>query len=165
MYFGSVEKVLTRAGLLDAYRRRVPRTYSAMRTYPARELLENVAIGGALLRSPEEVHAGMHEIGRDNSVAFAGSLLGRTVLRLLSRDPYRLLEQGVSGKRQASNYGRWRVERTGATSATMHFEQEYCWIDSYVLGAGEGTFESIGEEGRFELEMDGPYHGRHLISW
>ena len=35
----------------------------------------------------------------------------------------------------------------------MHFEQEYGWIESYMLGAGIGTFESVGVTGSFEVEF------------
>ena len=89
----------------------------------------------------------MHEVGRDNAIAFSESLLGKSMLRLLSNDAYRLLQQ------------------TGPRSAVMHFEQEYCWIESYLLGAGEGTFESVGVKARFEVERDDPYNGRHIIHW
>jgi uncharacterized protein (TIGR02265 family) len=165
VYFNTVSGVLERAGKLAEYQRLMPETYSALRLYPTGELLQHVAVGGALLRSPAEVHAGMYEIGRDNAVYFSSSLLGRTMLRLLSKDPYRLLQQAVAGRRQSATYGRWRLERTGETSALMHFEQEYAWIESYMLGAGAGTFESTGVEGTFQVELDTPYDGRHIIRW
>ena len=165
VYFNTVSGVLERAGKLAEYQRLMPETYSALRLYPTGELLEHVAVGGALLRSPAEVHAGMLEIGRDNAVYFAKSLLGRTMLRLLTNDPYRLLQQAISGRRQSANHGRWRLERTGERSAVMHFEQEYAWIESYALGAGIGTFESVGTPANFEVELDGPYDGRHIITW
>lgn len=165
VYFNTISGVLERAGKLAEYQRLMPETYSALRLYPAGELLEHVAVGGALLRSPAEVHAGMQEVGRDNALYFSTSLLGRTMLRLLSNDPFRLLQQAVSGRRQSATYGRWRLERTGERSATMHFEQEYAWIESYMRGAGVGTFESVGVQGSFDVELDGPYDGRHLIKW
>lgn len=165
MYFHAVEGVLERAGKLPEYQRLMPESFSALRYYPAGDLLRHVAMGGALLRSPEDVHAGMFEVGRDNAVAFASTLLGRTLVRLLSNDPYRLLLQGASAKRQTSTYGRWRIERTSEHSAVMHFEQEYCWIESYIRGAGIGTFESVGATATIDVELDGPYDGRHLIHW
>ncbi|MBK7154761.1 MAG: DUF2378 family protein [Sandaracinaceae bacterium] len=165
VYFNAVSGVLERAGKLGEYQRLMPETYSPLRMYPAGELLEHVAVAGALLRSPQDVHAGMHEVGRDNALYFARSLLGRTMLRLLDEDPYRVLQQGVAGRRQSATYGRWRLERTGERSALMHFEQEYGWIESYMLGAGIGTFESVGVTGSFEVELDGPYDGRHVIRW
>jgi uncharacterized protein (TIGR02265 family) len=165
LYFHAINTVLSRAGKLEEYQRVMPGSHSALRWYPAGELLQRVAVAGAILRSPEEVHAGMHAIGHDNAIAFSESLLGRSLIRLLSRDPYRLLEQGVSGRRQTATYGRWSLEQTGERSAVMHFEQEYCWLESYIVGAGQGTFESVGVEASFEVQLDDPYNGRHIIHW
>ena len=117
MYFNAVSGVLERAGKLGECQRLMPETYSPLRMYPAGELLEHVAVAGALLRSPQDVHAGMHEVGRDNALYFACSLLGRTMLRLLDEDPYRVLQQGVAGRRQSATYVRWRLERTGGRRA------------------------------------------------
>lgn len=165
MFFDSITRALEREGKLDQYREIMPGTHSPVRHYPVTDLLERVAVGGAILRSPEQVHEGMFDIGRINALAFADSLLGRAMLRLLSRDPIKLLKQAIAGRRQGANYGVWRLELTSPNTATMHFEREYCWIESYMLGAGVGTFESVGVKGHFDVELDGPYDGRHLISW
>ena len=99
VYFVSIEAVLARAGQLERYREVFPERFAGMRWFPLSELLVRIAVAGSLLTSPATVHEGMFEIGRRNAVSFGESLLGRTLFRLLSKDPQKLLQQGASGRR------------------------------------------------------------------
>ena len=47
----------------------------------------------------------------DFATTFAGSLLGRTMLRILASDPVRLTEQGLAARRQTFDYGHWEIVR------------------------------------------------------
>jgi uncharacterized protein (TIGR02265 family) len=96
IYFRSIELKLEQAGKFEDFRRMYPDRLAAIRWHSMSSFLEQLAVAGALLRKPTEVHAGMFEIGRQNATAFAGSLLGKMLLRMLSREPRKLLAQ-VSG--------------------------------------------------------------------
>jgi uncharacterized protein (TIGR02265 family) len=165
LYFRSIETALARAGRIERYNALFPERFAAVLWHPIGELLVRLVVGGSLLTDPERVHEGMYEIGRRNAVVFAESLLGRTLLRLLSRDPRRLLQQAVAGRRQSQNYGRWTLEFPEERTAVMTMEEEYLYIDSYLLGAAQGTFDAVGVSVRAEAKLDDRFTGRHILVW
>jgi uncharacterized protein (TIGR02265 family) len=165
LYFRSIETALARAGRIERYNALFPERFAAVLWHPIGELLVRLVVGGSLLTDPERVHEGMYEIGRRNAVVFAESLLGRTLLRLLSRDPRRLLQQAVAGRRQSQNYGRWTLEFPEERTAVMTMEEEYLYIDSYLLGAAQGTFDAVGVPVRAEAKLDDRFTGRHILVW
>jgi len=165
LYFRSIETVLAQAGRLEAYRALFPERYATVLWHPIADFLVRLVVGGALLTEPARVHEGMYEIGRRNALAFSESLLGRTLLRLLSRDPKRLLQQGVAGRRQSQNYGHWSLEFPEERTAVMTMVEEYCYIDSYLLGAAQGTFEAVGVPLRAEAKLEDRFTGRHILVW
>lgn len=166
LYFRSIETVLGRAELLERYRSLFPERFSAVRFYPIHEFLPRLVVAGALLKEPARVHEGMFEIGRDNAVAFSESLLGRTLLRLLSRDPKKLLAQGLAAHRQSITAGgRWRLTFPEERRAVMTMEEEYLYIESYLLGAAQGTFDAIGMAVRTEVVLEDRFTGRHILQW
>ena len=99
-YFHSIEAVLGRQGKAEAYRALFPERFAAILWHPASEFLVRLAAGAAMLTSAERVHEGMFEIGRRNAIAVSESLIGRAMLRLLSRDPQKLLQQGQGHQQQ-----------------------------------------------------------------
>ncbi len=165
LYFRNTVRVLAEAGKLAEYRELFPEEHSSVRWYPLSDFLVRLAVGGAMLESPERVHQGMHEIGRRNAVAFAESLIGRTMLRLLSKDPHKLLKQACAGRRQSYRYGRWDFEIRGEREVAMILYEEYIWIESNLVGAAVGTFQSIGLSPKVECELASPFEGKHLITW
>ena len=165
LYFRSIETVLAKDGKVELYRTLFPEKFSAVRWHPAGEFLTRLAAGAGLLISPERVHEGMYEIGRRNAVAFAESLLGRTLLRLLSRDPKKLLQQADAGRRQSTNFARWDISYPDERSAIVDMAEEYQWIDSYALGAAVGTFEAVGLTAQAEAHMTSRFAGRHILRW
>lgn len=165
VFFRNIESVLDRAGLKERYRALFPERYTAVLWYPTSDFLPRLAGAGALLCGAQNVHQGMAQVGRRNAIAFAESLLGRTMVRLLSRDPKKLLRQGVAAHRQGSTTGDWSLELTGERSATMHMRDEHCYIESYYVGAAEGTFEAIDLTGQVEVQLDDRFNGRHLLRW
>jgi uncharacterized protein (TIGR02265 family) len=165
-FLRAVERGLERDGKLEAYHELFGRERVApLRFYPLTEYLPRVAAGGAILRGPERVHDGMFEIGRFNAMSVTETLIGRTVLRILSRDPRRLLQQCVAGKRLMTAHGWWELEFPTERSAIMRFFEEYTYIDSQLLGAAQGTFDMIELPVRVEVQLDGPYQGSHHIHW
>jgi uncharacterized protein (TIGR02265 family) len=165
LYFRSIETALASAGRIERYSALFPERFAAVLWHPIGELLVRLAVGGALLTDPEHVHDGMYEIGRRNAVVFAESLLGRTLLRLLSHDPKRLLQQAVAGRRQSQNYGRWTLAFPEERTAVMTMVEEYLYIDSYLLGAAQGTFDAVGVPVRAEANLDDRFSGRHILVW
>jgi uncharacterized protein (TIGR02265 family) len=165
LFFRNIEKVVEAAGMVERYRRMLPARYSTMLWYPAADYLTQLAIGGALICGPARVHEGMSLIGRRNAIAFAESLLGRMMVRLLSRDPKKLLRQGVAGHRQSSTHGDWSLEIAGDRCAIMSMREEYVYIESHYVGAAEGTFEAIGLSVNVEVQLDDRFNGRHVLRW
>lgn len=165
LYFKSLESVLASAGQTARYEALFPERHAAVLWHPAADFLVRLAVGGALLLGPERVHEGMFEVGRRNAVAFAASLLGRTLLRLLSRDPTKLLQQAIAGRRQSYSYGRWELDLSQERTAVVTMVEEYLYIESYMLGAAQGTFESVGVPVRAEVVLEDRFHGRHILKW
>ena len=167
MYLRSVQGALERAGRGIEYRALcgTPR-FSALRFYPLGEYLTHLAAGGALLRGPERVHEGMFEISRSNAAIVADSLVGRTLLRALARDPQRILRQAIAAQRQTTRgSAQWSLSFPSQHEAVMEFRDEMIWIESGLLGAAHGTMEAAGIEAKFRCELRNPYNGAHYISW
>jgi len=165
LYFRSIERVLARAGRVERYRRLFPERFSAIRWYPTHEFLIRLVVGAALLTEPARVHEGMFEIGRRNAVEFSDSSLGKTLLRLLSRDPKKLLAQGVAARRQSSTFGRWTLTFPEERRAVMAMEEEYIYIESYLLGAAQGTFDAIDVPVTTRVVLEDRFNGRHILEW
>jgi uncharacterized protein (TIGR02265 family) len=165
VYLVGIDRVLAKAGSFDKFEALFPQRPSAIPWYPTREFLVRCAVAGALLAGPERVHQGMFEIGRGNAVTFAESLLGRALIRLLDRDPKRLLKQGIAGRRQGNTHGRWELEFPSEREAVVTMTEEYCYIESYMLGAAQGTFEAIGVPVRAEVVLRDRFNGKHVLRW
>ena len=165
LYFASIDAVVERAGLGKEYRALFPERFATMRWHPAKEYLIRLVGAASLLYGPERVHEGMFEIGRRNPVAFAESLLGRTMLRLLSHDPQKLLQQGMAGRRQSFNFGVWSVAFPEERNAVITMRNEYLYIESYLLGAAQGTFDAIELPVKTEVVLEDRFNGQHVLRW
>lgn len=165
IYLRSIETVLDRADRLPRYRALFPDRVSMLRFYPMSEFLERLAIGASVLTSPERVAEGMYEIGRDNAFAVSESVLGRILYRLLARDPRKLLQQGLAGRRQTVRAPPWELTFPTERSAIVTMREEYGYIESYLLGAAQGTFDAVSIPVRIEVELEHRFSGRHLIFW
>ncbi len=165
-YFRSIDNVLERAGKMERFHALFPERFSGIGWYPMSEFLTRLAVGGAMLHGPERVHAGMQEIGRHNVSAVMGSLLGKMLLRFLARDdPRKLLQQGVAGRRQTCNVGRWELTFPSEYSAVVSMTEEYFYIESYLLGAALGTFEAVGIAVSAEAALHDRFTGTHTLRW
>jgi uncharacterized protein (TIGR02265 family) len=165
VYFQSIETVLSKEGRLEKYKQLFPERFAAVLWYPTSELLSRLVVAGGLLAGPEHVHQGMFEIGRLNAVAFAESLLGKVMMRLLSRDPKKLLQQGVAGRRQGCSVGHWELSFPAERKAVISMHEEYLYLESYMLGAGQGTFDAIGVPVKTRVEQENPFTGKHVLEW
>lgn len=165
LYFSNIERMLALAGRGERFEALFPKRVATVLWHPAAEFLIRLAVGGALLAGPERVHEGMFEIGRGNALAFGESLLGRTLLRLLARDPKRLLRQGIAARRQSSSFGRWELEFRDEREAVVTMAEEYLYIESFLLGAAQGTFDAIGVPVRTEVTLHDRFNGRHILHW
>lgn len=165
VYFGGIDRALAKAGGRERFDALFPQRRAAVLWHPAADFLARLAVGGALLASPERVHEGMFEIGRGNAVTFAESLVGRALLRLLDRDPRRLLKQGIAGRRQGYSYGHWELEFPGEREAVVTMSEEYAYIESYLLGAAQGTFDAVGVQVHAEAVLRDRFNGKHVLRW
>jgi uncharacterized protein (TIGR02265 family) len=166
MLFRAIEMELERRGRLEAYRVFFPNDcYASIPFYSLRDYLQRVAVAGALVASPRCVHDGMYDLSRGNATAFADSLIGRALIRLLARDPVRLTEQGLAAQRQMASYGRWAIVRHGERAIEMQYRDEYVWIESVMAGSAAGTFESCGIRAELETTLSEPFSGRTMVRW
>jgi len=166
IYFKSFESLLKKRSKLELYQRYAPpASWGSIRPYPLRDYLVRLALAGAALETPERLHEGMFEAWRAHAVTFAKSLLGRTVLRLLSNDPVRATEQGLAARRQTFLYGHWSMNRHGPSKIEVVYEEEYVWIESAVAGGAMGAFEAHGVEVKLETRLKDRFNGSTFISW
>jgi uncharacterized protein (TIGR02265 family) len=165
LYFRSIQRVLTDAGCMEKFAAVFPERFAAVLWYPAADFLVRLAVGGALLAGPSQIEQGMFRIGRPNAVSFADSLIGRTLLRMLDRDPRRLLRQAIAGRRQSFSYGRWDLEFPEPRMAIVTMCEEYVYIESYLRGAAQGTFDAVGVPVGVEVELHDRFNGRIVMRW
>jgi uncharacterized protein (TIGR02265 family) len=165
VFFGGINRALARAGGLERFDALFPQRRMAVLWYPEADFLLRLAVGGALLAGPEHVHEGMFQIGRGNAVNFAESLVGRVLLRVLERDPKRLLKQGIAGRRQGYTVGRWELEFPTEREAVVSMSVEYAYNESYLLGAAQGTFDAVGVPVRAEVILSDRFNGTHILRW
>ena len=166
IYFNAIERQLAARGRLDAYRAYFSTArFGALSFHPVREYLVRMACAGAIVASPESVHDGILLISKGNARAFIESLLGRLMLRVLSGDPARLMEQAIAGRRQSVNYGRWELVRHAERVIEFRYQEEYIWIESAIVGAALGTFEASGVAIQMELRMVDRFNGSSVFTW
>jgi uncharacterized protein (TIGR02265 family) len=166
LYLRSLESILQRGDRAGLYREYFGgERWSPIRMYPLRDYMIRLAVAGASLRSLQSVHEGMHDVWRTNATTFASSLLGRTMLRLLSHDPVRLTEQGLAARRQTFEYGHWEIVRHGPRSIEMVYREEYIWIESAIAGGAVGAFEACGIEATLQTKLLNRFDGSTTITW
>jgi uncharacterized protein (TIGR02265 family) len=159
------ERVLERRGLLPKYLEFYGTRLAALEWHPLSESVARLAVAGALFASPREVHAGLRALGRAQAAQFSESLLGKTLIRLLSPDPVRVLQQGAAARRQTCNYGQWEYDFSVPRQARVTHRDEYGWLESQVLGSAEGTFAAIKVPATFDLTLTDRYNGVIHITW
>lgn len=164
-YCRSIEAAVEEGGKLKRYRELFPRDLGTLQWHPAGEILKRLVVGAALLVGPERVHEGMLEMGRRNALEFARTLLGRMLMRLLSKDPKKLLLQGVAARRQTCSYGSWQITFPEERMAIMTMVEEYMYLDSWLIGAAYGTFDAIGLSLDAKCELETKFVGRHVLRW
>lgn len=166
VFFHNVEGQLERMGRLPAYRAYFPDDrFFSLPFYPLSDFLVRLACAGAIVASPARLHDGMRAITRGHATTFVQSLLGRALVRLLSRDPVRLTEQGIAARRQTYGYGRWTIERLTPRSLRVVYEDEFQWIESAVAGAAEGTYVACVPEVQLETVLSGRFTGHTTMRW
>jgi len=164
-YYRGIEAELGKVGKAARYRAIFPERHAALSWYPYADFLQHITVGGAMLRSPERVHDGMFQLGRGNAKMFTESVLGRLMLRLLSREPTRVLRQALAGRRQSAKPARWELTFPEERTAVMSLIEEYGYIESYLFGAAHGTFEMIQVPVRIECVLEDRFSGKHIFRW
>jgi uncharacterized protein (TIGR02265 family) len=158
--------VLKQSGKLAEYLEYFPsERWSALTYYPLTDYMLRLAVAGAIIASPAEIHQGMHEALRLNAATFGASLLGRTMLRILAKDPIRLAEQGMAARRQATNYGEWLITSRGPHHVEITYRSEYVWIESAITGAAAGTYEPCRPKTTVRTQLVDRFNGSTMITW
>jgi uncharacterized protein (TIGR02265 family) len=166
LYHRSVINMLKQEGKFDAYREYFPdEHWSAMTLYPVGGYLLRLAVAGAILATPDTLHAGMHQAARLNAITVASSLLGRALIRILAKDPVRLTEQGMAAKRQSTTYGEWKIVARGSRFVETIYRTEYIWLDSAIAGSAAGTFEACKINATVQTTLTDRFNGSALVSW
>ena len=166
IWIKNIEQQVERLGRTASYREYFPNDhYSSLSFYPVADLLIRSSCAGALVASPERVHEGMALITKSNAKSFMGSLLGRMMLRVFSRDPVRLLEQALAARRQSCAYGHWELRQHSDHELEMVHENEYWWIESAVAGAAQGTFEACNISAQIETKLVDRFNGSTFFRW
>ncbi len=166
VWIKNVEKQVDRNGVMTAYREYFPYDrYGTLPHYPLSDFLIRLACAGALVASPERVHPGMFLITKGNAESFMETILGRVMLRVLSRDPVRLLEQGMAARRQSFTYGHWEIRRHSEHEVEVVHQNEYWWIESGVAGAAAGTFEACNIVAQTETKLIDRFNGSTFCRW
>jgi uncharacterized protein (TIGR02265 family) len=165
VYFGGIDRALVKAGCHERFKALFPQRLPAVLWHPATDFLVRLAVGGAILAGPDRVDEGMFEIGRGNAVTFAESLVGRALIRLLDRNPLRLLKQAIAGRRQGFAYGRWELAFPTDGEAVVTMTEEYAYIESYLLGAARGTFDAVNVPVKAEALLSDRFNGKHVLRW
>jgi len=161
-----LDRQLQERGLYERYTELLPLSpRPQLPFHPTRDLCIRAAVAGAIVAGPEELHQGMYELTLNNTRRFAKSLLGRTLFRLLAKDPKRLAQQAIASRRQTCNYGSWELVEASERSIRIRMREEYLWIESYLRGAAVGTFEALGETVEVQAEIEHRFHGAHVIRW
>jgi uncharacterized protein (TIGR02265 family) len=163
--FRAITEEMVTHGKLERYREFFDDDYSAIPYYPLSDYIVRLAVAGALITTPQTLHEGMYELSRSNAKSFAGSLLGRTLIRLLARDPLKLTEQGIAARRQMSSYGRWSIIQHNPREIEVKYENEYVWIESAVTGSAAGSFEGQGMTVTVETKLTDPFNGSTIVRW
>lgn len=166
MWHRSVLTALKQTGKIEEYNEYFPNERWSMLTfYPLSAYMVRLAVAGALIASPTNLHQGMFEALRLNSTIFVSSILGRTLLRILAKDPVRLTEQGMAARRQSTNYGEWAIVSRGPNHIETIYRSEYVWIDSAIAGSAVGTFEACNLKASLQTQLDDRFNGSTLITW
>jgi uncharacterized protein (TIGR02265 family) len=169
LYFQSIEEEVKRAGhfagfaellqLPDGHRAK------ALQWYPVREYMRWICAAAYLMKGREQFQQGLFDLGYAYSNAFMNTILGRTMLRVLSRDPVRLLQQGVSGRKHSTTYGKWTCHRYGEREMGMIYESEYVWIESVFAGAAKGSLDACGVNAELVTHLSGRFAGETRVRW
>jgi uncharacterized protein (TIGR02265 family) len=166
LYFNSIATEVKKARKGGDYASYFPGDrHVALSFYPLSDYLIRLAVAGALVAAPADVHAGMSQITSANATAFSSSLLGRILLRLLSRDPVRLAQQALAARRQSSTYGEWTLHQHGPRELEMVYRGEFIWIESAVAGSAAGTFAAGQIDASLETKLVDRYDGSTVIRW
>lgn len=164
--FRPITAVLQKAGKIGEYQELFgPQPVSSMALYPLGDYLLRLACAGAILRSPAEVLQGMFEVSLETAREYANSMLGRALIHLLARDPFRLAQQGVAMHRQTHLYGHWELVRHGPRDMEMMYYDEYEWIEHSVAGAAQGTFEAVGASVQITTVARDRWTGSTRVHW
>ncbi|AKF05965.1 DUF2378 family protein [Sandaracinus amylolyticus] len=144
------------------YRRFFPvHRLSAFRMYSLRDYLTRIVLLSQIHYGEHQIHAGLRELQSGAFDAWAGTLLGRAALAVVSPDllsVLRVLERAYASQTVVS-HARFSVESADARTIITRFKQEHVYIESAMVGALEGVARTCRERVEVRAELDGPFDG------
>ena len=138
-----------------------PRPY---RLYPVRDLLIGYAEGAQLL-APNDPGEGIRQIFQGIARPFSSSWYGKAWLGFMKPDLLQALYWLERSRDLVCNYGSLRVESRGKGRATLHWYDEYFWIETAHRGGCEGMLDVCGVVGEVTAEADTMFNGRLNVRW
>jgi len=133
-------------------------------SYSLREYLEELAVAAAIV-DPMSPGDGIRQIWRRATSSYVATPFGRSLIRLIGRNPLRYLGWLAEHRDHFCNYGEWRLVPRSEGYAVMEMKDEFIWIEHAHCGGAEGLLETCGVKGTVESELVSPYHGRMHVRW
>jgi uncharacterized protein (TIGR02265 family) len=149
---------------LATYRRLSPiKAAWFFRTYSVRDYLEDVAAGAAAI-DPADPKGAVRRIWR-NMPRYAPLFDAGTFLSLVKASPLNAVRWVESHRDWFYQYGRWRLEERGERFFTMHYFDEYLWLDACHRGGVEGLLDACRARGTVDVDLYSPFDGRIDVHW
>ncbi|UJR81344.1 Hypothetical protein I5071_34010 [Sandaracinus amylolyticus] len=134
---------------------------SAFRMYSLRDYLTRIVLLSQIHYGEHQIHAGLRELQSGAFDAWAGTLLGRAALAVVTPDllsVLRVLERAYASQTVVS-HARFSVESADSRTIVTRIKQEHVYIESAMVGALEGVARTCRERVEVAAELDGPFDG------
>ncbi len=136
----------------------------AFRMYSTRDFMREQAVAAVLL-DPAAPGAALRRMWA-TTPRLSGLIRAEGFIRYLAgNNPMAALTWLERNRPMMCDYGDWWVTPAGLNAATLHFQDEYTWIEYCHVGGVEGTLRRCGVSPTVTAELAAPYRGMLRISW
>jgi uncharacterized protein (TIGR02265 family) len=133
------------------------------RMYSVRDYLEDVAAGAAAI-DPANPKEAVRKIWR-NMPRYAPLFNAERFLSLLKASPLDAVKWVEAHRDWFYQYGRWHLEQRDEHFFTMHYFDEYLWLDACHRGGVEGLLDACRSTGTVDVDQYSPFDGRINVRW
>lgn len=132
--------------------------------YSTRDFMRELAVAAVLL-DPSAPGEALRQMW-STTPRLSGLIRADGFVRYLTgSNPMAALTWLEQNRAMMCDYGDWWVAPSGVNSATLHFQDEYTWIEHCHVGGVEGTLRRCGVSPTVTAELAAPYRGMLRISW